>query len=213
MKFNIHKWQREVKVPETFSNLELWQTRRRGFLRAAIIGGAASQLAFVTSCDSAEEEGNEILSGKQVAVLKSVISILFPDDGNGPGTKEINAFDYIMWVLRDTLNRKPEDNDYIIEGLDWANDTSNEVYFCEYAELDQDQKDALVELFTKLDWGKNWSAAMLMLIFEALLLDPLYGGNTNEIGWKWLNHTAGYPRPTEANRYERIMERQMKMKP
>jgi gluconate 2-dehydrogenase gamma chain len=79
--------------------------------------------------------------------------------------------------------------------------------------LDQEQKEALVGLFTQLDWGKNWCAAMLMLIFEALLLDPLYGGNTNEAGWKWLKHTAGYPRPTEANRYERIMERQMKMKP
>jgi len=212
MDSDLIKFQAERTIPDTFQNLALWQTRRRGFLRAAVVSGAASQLLWLQSCKS-EEEANEILTSQQVTILKSVLGLLFPSDGNGPGAEDINAFGYVMWVLRDTLNRKPEDNDFIIEGLDWAEETAQEVYFCSYTECDEEKKSALVDLFTGLNWGETWCAAMIALIFEALLLDPIYGGNTNEAGWKWLNHTAGFPRPTEANRYERIMERQMKMKP
>ncbi|MCG8575072.1 MAG: gluconate 2-dehydrogenase subunit 3 family protein [Flavobacteriales bacterium] len=205
---------RELDIPDAFKNLERWQSRRRTFLKAALIGGAMSQMAFLESCTSPQidEEGNHLLSGEQVQILKSILLILFPDDGNGPSAEDINAFGYIMWVLDDSLNRKEEDNEYIIEGLDWANETAQELYFMDYNELEQKQKEAIVGHFTKLEWGKNWSSAVIILILEALLLDPIYGGNTNEVGWNWLNHTAGVPRPTESLRYERIMERQMKLK-
>ena len=53
---------------------------------------------------------------------------------------------------------------------------------------------------------------MVTLLFEALLLDPLYGGNKEEKGWKWLNHTPGFPRPTEELRYEVLMKKQLKIK-
>ncbi len=116
-----------------------------------------------------------------------------------------------MWVLHDSLNRKTEDNEYIIEGIDWANETAKEIYFTPTIELNTEQKEALVGKFTELNWGKTWSSIMITLIFEALLRDPIYGGNTNEAGWNWLNHTPGFPRPTEELRYERIMEKQMKI--
>jgi len=45
---------------------------------------------------------------------------------------------------------------------------------------------------------------MLTLIFEALLLDPIYGVNTNNIGWNWLNHDPGVPRPNKENMYPTI---------
>jgi len=42
---------------------------------------------------------------------------------------------------------------------------------------------------------------VLGYIFEALLVDPVYGGNPNGIGWKWLEHQPGLPRPTADKRY------------
>ena len=204
---------RERPIPDTFQNLELWQTKRRTFLKAALVGGALTQIAFLQSCNTTElEEGNDVLNAEQATILKSILNILFPDDGNGPSLDAINGYGYVMWVLHDTLNRKPEDNEYIIEGLDWADETAQELYFTKYIELEQKQKEALVDHFTKLKWGKSWCSAMVILIMEALLLDPLYGGNKDEARWNWLNHTPGIPRPTEALRYERIMERQMKLK-
>ena len=113
-----------------------------------------------------------------------------------------------MWVLHDSLDRKTEDNSYIIEGLDWANETAQEIYFKPFVELDEKEKEALIGKFTLLDWGENWSSMLITLILEALVLDPIYGGNTNEAGWTWLEHIPGYPRPTEENRYENIKVQQ-----
>ena len=41
-------------------------------------------------------------------------------------------------------------------------------------------------------------------LLEALLADPVYGGNTDEVGWKWLGYTAGFPRPPIGKRYFEI---------
>ncbi|NOQ71669.1 MAG: hypothetical protein GQ574_06695 [Crocinitomix sp.] len=202
---------RKKTIPSTFQNIEKWETNRRTFLRGALIAGALTQITAFTSCSKQLREGNEILTAEQSTILFDVLNIFFPDDGNGPSIEEINAFGYIMWVLQDTLNRKTSENDYIIEGIDWANETAEEIYFTPFVELDQKQKEALVGKFTELNWGKNWSSVLITLICEAVLLDPLYGGNTNEVGWEWLNHTPGFPRPTEELRYERIMEKQMKI--
>ena len=202
---------RKKTIPSAFQNIEKWETNRRIFLRGALIAGALTQITAFTSCSKQLREANEILTAEQSTILYDVLSIFFPDDGNGPSVDEINAFGYILWVLQDTLNRKTSENEYIIEGIDWANETAEEIYFTPFVELDQEQKEALVGKFTELNWGKNWSSVLITLICEAVLLDPIYGGNTNEAGWKWLNHTPGFPGPTEELRYERIMEKQMKI--
>lgn len=201
----------ERTIPDTFKNLENWETNRRTFLRGALVAGAMTQIGLFTSCSAELEEANDLLTAEQSTILTQILDLFFPNDGNGPSAKDINAFGYIMWVLHDSLNRKTEDNEYIIEGLDWANETAQEIYFKPFVELNQEEREVLVGKFTQLNWGKSWSSVMITLIFEALLLDPIYGGNTDELGWKWLNHTPGHPRPTEENRYERIMERQMKL--
>lgn len=199
-------------IPKEYLDIEKWQTDRRSFLRGALVASAMTQIGFFTSCSVKLKEGNDLLTPEQATILDDIINIFFPDDGNGPSAEDINAFGYVMWVLHDTLNRKIEDNAYIIVGLNWADETAQEIYFAPFVELSQEQKENLVGEFTKMKWGSNWSSMMITLILEALVLDPIYGGNTNEVGWTWLNHTPGYPRPSETNRYERIMERQMKLK-
>ena len=198
-------------IPNRYLDLEQWQTDRRKFLRGALLAGAMTQIGFFTSCSTKLKEGNDLLTAEQATILNDVLNIFFPNDGNGPDAEDINAFGYVMWVLHDTLNRKIEDNAYILVGLNWADETAQEIYFSPFVELSQEQKEALVGKFTELDWGKNWSSMIITLILEALVLDPIYGGNKNEAGWNWLNHTPGFPRPTEENRYGRIMEKQMKL--
>lgn len=199
---------RKKKIPDTFQNLEKWETSRRSFLRSALIAGAMTQIATFTSCAPNLKEGNDLLSAEQATILNDILAVFFPNDGNGPSYTDINAFGYIMWVLHDSLDRKTEDNSYIIEGLDWANETAQEIYFKPFVELDEKEKEALIGKFTVLDWGENWSSMLITLILEALVLDPIYGGNKNEAGWTWLEHIPGYPRPTEENRYEKIKVQQ-----
>jgi hypothetical protein len=211
MKEEINRIKKK-QIPDLYQNLTTWETNRRTFLKGALLTGALTQISLFTSCSTELEKGNDLLTAEQATILTNVIDVFFPDDGNGPGAKDINAFGYIMWVLHDSLGRSTEDNDYILEGIQWADDTAQELYFKPFVELSDEEKKALIGIFTELDWGKNWSSVIIFLILEALLLDPLYGGNVNEVGWNWLNHTPGYPRPTEENRYERIMEKQLKLK-
>jgi gluconate 2-dehydrogenase gamma chain len=192
-------------IPDTFANLDKWETNRRSFLRAALVAGAASQLAWFTSCSKQLEEANDYLTAEQSTVLKSILLIIFPSDGNGPSADDLNTFGYVMWSLADTFKFQ-EDKDYIIEGLDWASEKSQELYFDKYSNLDQEQKEALVKQFVDLKWGKNWMSVMVTLTMESVLLDPLYGGNVDEQGWNWLEHKPGLPRPTEKTRLESFME-------
>lgn len=197
----------ERNIPDTFSNLESWELNRRKFLKGLLVAGAASQLAFIQSCDRSKVllEGNDLLSAEQATTLDRILTIIFPDDGNGPSAKDLKAFEYVMWVLHDQFRREPEDNEYIIEGLDWANETAVEIYEEKFTELEDERQEKLVGLFTELDWGENWMSVMVTLVLEALLMDPIYGCNPDGIGWTWLNHITGQPQPTEGTRYENLL--------
>lgn len=193
------------KTPELFQNIEKWELNRRSFLHSALVAGAASQIAFFTSCSTQLEEANEHLTAEQSTILKAVIMGIFPDDGNGPSADDLNTFGYIMWVLSDNY-KKQEDRDYIIEGLDWANKQAKELYFEDFVNLSADQQNALIKLFTEHSWGKSWMSVMVTFVMESALLDPIYGGNKDEAGWKWLDHKPGMPRPDEGTRLESFIE-------
>jgi gluconate 2-dehydrogenase gamma chain len=201
----------DPKLNKLIEDMEVWQLNRRNFLRNALIAGAMTQIASFTSCSTTLKKGNDLLTGAQSVTLDTVLAILFPDDGNGPGADDINAFGYFIWVLQDELNRKPEANSFIIEGLDWLNNEAIKEERQVFYELSPTKRSAFIDQIAKTKFGKNWVSAMVSLIFEALLLDPIYGGNKDEQGWKWLNHQPGYPRPTEEQRYEVFMKRQMKI--
>ena len=55
--------------------------------------------------------------------------------------------------------------------------------------------------------GENWVSTLLFYICEALLTDPIYGGNPNGIGWAWLAHQPGFPRPSPEQSYGVLHER------
>lgn len=196
----------KIKTPDAFSNLKHWQVNRRAFLRSTMIAGAASQIALFTSCSAQLEEANEFLTAEQSTILKSVLLIILPDDGNGPSADDLNSFGYIMWVLSDGY-RQQKENEFIIEGLDWANDTAQEIYGENYFDLSEKEQQKLVKLFTEMDYGENWMNVMVSLSIESLISDPIYGGNKDELGWKWLNHVPGNPRASEKTRYDVIMQK------
>ena len=39
---------------------------------------------------------------------------------------------------------------------------------------------------------------------EALLADPVYGGNFDQTGWRWLSHQPGFPRPSADKTWYRL---------
>ena len=191
------------KLPFTIRNSVNWELNRKQFLKSILLGSAVTQIPFAELLGQVTPN-NEILSSGQVEILQSVQEILFPSDENGPGIIEINATEYLVWILSDK-NKDPEEIEYIINGIGWVNETAEENYQKKYLDLSQLEREQLIAFISKESWGESWLSVILSFIFEALLCDPQYGGNLNNVGSKWLDHQPGQPRPTAELLYPEIL--------
>jgi len=183
-----------------------WELSRKEFIRSLLVIGVSTSIPFLTSCETKEEP--EVfdcspLSAEQLKVLQAVQLVLFPKEGNGPSALQINADKWIVYVLNDPRDPQRE-KDFILENLKRLNQFSKETHDKAYDLLSTDQQENLLDLFFQDRNQKRWGSRMLTLIFEALLLDPIYGVNPDSIGWDWLNHNPGMPRPNNHNIYPTI---------
>lgn len=140
------------------------------------------------------------LSKNQEETLKAVQRHLFPATETAPGADEINALAYLQLVLLDPA-LDPRDQEFLVNGIGWLEEECQKVFSAAFTGLEYQQKEQILREIEKSNWGERWLSNLLKYIFEALLTDPLYGGNPDNIGWKWLSHTPGIPRPSKANRY------------
>lgn len=129
-------------------------------------------------------------------ILKEVQNHIFPKNKDVPGAEDVNAFEYLQIVLLDeTLDIR--DRKYLINGGIWLEEEVQKKYDKSFVELKSSEKEVILKEISNTRWGKRWLSSLLNYIFEALLADPIYAVNTNSIGWKWLGHKPGYPRPKE----------------
>jgi gluconate 2-dehydrogenase gamma chain len=143
----------------------------------------------------------ESFTDTQKQTLQAVQWHLFPDDGDGPSAKDINALKYLQWALKDPENQADGDGEFIIKGLDSLQHQSKKSHGKYFLALNQQQQYQQLKQIEQTKLGENWLSLLIYYLIEALLLDPVYGGNPNGIGWKWLGHPAGYPRPTQGHTY------------
>lgn len=190
-------------IPEKFKNPDVWQLSRKKFIRSIIVAGFLSNLPSIKIAGKTISETDK-LSANQLSIITSVQDILFPSDSNGPGSYDIMADKYLLWVLSDE-RMDPEEIEYIINGADWVDETAEENFSKPYLKLSQSEKETLIALISQEGWGSSWLSVILTFIFEALLSDPQYGGNPEKIGWDWLNHNPGNPRPTDTLLYPKIL--------
>lgn len=137
----------------------------------------------------------------QHKVLDAVQMQLFPDDGNGPGARELNAMTYLEWAMTDQKNIEDGDPEFIAKGIGWLDDLSEQTQGDRFIKLLDKQQDKVLKQIAKSQAGENWLSLLMYYLAEALMLDPVYGGNPEMIGWKWLEHQAGFPRPVAGKTY------------
>ena len=178
-------------------------TRRR-FFKTLVWSGVAVQVAYFPSC-SVDRTNTRPLSKKQFSNLQSMLSVLFPEDGNGPGALRLQADQYILWVLNDP-RMSDQEKDFIKMGLTRLEEQAKSTYGSSFHKLEAEESAALTATLTDEKWGENWMSLLLTYVIEALISDPIYGFNENGIGWDWLGHVAGIPRPTDENKYDAIFE-------
>ncbi len=143
------------------------------------------------------------LSDKEMYIISTIQDILLPVEGEGPGAREIKADTYLQWVLKDP-DMDPEDSKYIIDGIRWTDESAEEIFGLPYTELSADQRMILVNRIIEDGWGDSWLSMLVNYLMEALMADPIYGGNPDEKAWKWLGHYPGYPRPKRKTAYWEI---------
>lgn len=193
---------------------------RRTFIKGSV---AASLLASIAACKPSTEEygktdktiskklinqssDNVVLSDhtfshKQHIDLQSVYMRLFPDDGDGPSADDINVLTYLEWAMTDENNAADGDPEFIIKGLGWLNQFANDDHGKDFVDLDSITQDKIITATAKSDAGRNWLSILIYYLIEALTLDPFYGGNTNGVGWQWLQYQGGFPHPATGKTY------------
>lgn len=141
----------------------------------------------------------------QSTTLKVVQQHLFPDEAVGeksPSAKDINALPYLAWALTDEKNKADGDPEFITKGIGWLNALAKQIHQQDFIQLNTQQQEKIITQISHSQAGENWLSTLIYYLTEALLLDPIYGGNPNEIGWQWLQHQAGFPRPVLGKTYQ-----------
>ena len=132
--------------------------------------------------------------------LAEVQEHLFPADKHSPGSRDINALGFLRNML-DTPDMDPEEKSFIVQGVGWLNDLSIKNYKVSFNKLNSDNKEIVLRQIESSRAGSRWLSLMMGYLIEALLSDPVYGGNKEAKGWKWLEHIPGFPTPTTEQVY------------
>ncbi len=175
-----------------------WQ--RRAFLRAGLKTATAVALApYLGSLAGCSDHANlnnstEVLSQTPWPTIAAVQDHLFPHDATSPGANDIHAAGYLYQVLQ-TADFDPEEKQFILDGVQQLDKVSHELHHNAFLQLNTSQREAVVQEVATYRVGDRWLGALLTYILEALLSDPVYGGNPDGIGWRWLEHIPGFPRP------------------
>jgi len=156
--------------------------KRRVFLVATVVAGTALALL--------PQRAKSNIKLELFKTLEAVQQVLFPEGLDAPSARAFGATAYLANVSTDSSFLK-SDLRFLKRGAqELMNEHNNFLTL-----TPKEQEEALREFVDNNDMGQNWVSFVLYFTIEALLADPLYWGNRNESGWKWLNHHAGLPRP------------------
>ncbi len=179
--------------------------KRRTFLIATgSLSVSSSSLLIATEADPIEPALNpRFIQSKQTVELDITVqqwetiaaaqAHLFPAESDSPGASDVNAQDYLYAILADA-NREDADRKLVKQGTIKLDEISQQQFKKSFVALNQFDRETSLRTFEQ-DGGRAWIMTVLGYIFEALLADPIYGGNPQTIGWQWLQHNPGFPRP------------------
>lgn len=175
---------------------------RREFLRYATELGIVLSAPWPLSVASSPEAGLEGagLDRRQWNTIAEVQRHLFPAELQSPGAFEINAAPYLFFVLADQ-RLDAEERESIPAGLVQFESLLQTCHGERFTAMNETQREQVLREFETSALGRQWITRLLGYIFEALLTDPVYGGNPDGIGWQWLGHRPGFPRPPSRNGY------------
>ena len=155
---------------------------RRVFITSSILAGTA----FVLLPQGAKTSINI----EPFKVMEAVQEVLFPKGLNAPSASEFGATNYLLTVSTHA-SFWGEDLTFLSHGATLLIEYENN-----FLKMNPEEKNKALRNFVNGNTkGESWLSLLLFYTLEALLSDPIYGGNKNELGWKWIGHKTGQPRP------------------
>ncbi|VAW59565.1 hypothetical protein MNBD_GAMMA11-2033 [hydrothermal vent metagenome] len=149
-----------------------------------------------TKAVSGQNEDNSYKDLKEPwLTIAEVQEHLFPADKTSPGAKDINALRFLR-NMQQAPDSDTEEKDFIQKGVGWLNDLSVKNHQKVFRQLSSKDRESVLRTIEGSRAGSRWLSLMMTSLIEALLSDPVYGGNQQAKGWKWLEHKPGFPTPT-----------------
>jgi len=180
---------------------------RRQFLQLVAATGASLPLGQLCAKQSGPETRSETSPYENLKdpwlSLAEVQQHLLPTEKNAPGARDIHA----LVFLRNMLNAPDSDAEergFILKGVDWLNDLSVKNHQQIFRKLSPEKKEKVLRRIETSRAGSRWLSLMMSYLIEALLSDPVYGGNRDGKGWAWLEHQPGFPSPTADKLYYKL---------
>lgn len=197
----LDKWDAEFS-PALFKKHKHLKSRREFLTRIMTLSAGVSLIpaAVLAKQNDRHAVPVEELQQQPWLTLSEVQGHLFPKTQGSPGAGDINAIAYLK-VMLDAPDMDTEERNLILKGVDWLEGIAVELKQKPFAKLNTEDREQVLRRISKSRSGENWLSYLMTYIVEALLSDPVYGGNPDGIGWKWLQHQPGFPRPPQNKKY------------
>ena len=145
--------------------------------------------------------GGRALVGPDWWTLYAAQDVLLPSDPGAPGARDANATGYVDALLLDP-DVDPDDKQTLRDGLAWLQASARARGDRPFDALDEAARDAILVEYRRTDGGAYWLWLVIGWTIEALLGDPIHGGNPRGVGWSWIGYQPGQPRPKGAPEIE-----------
>ncbi|MDX1294798.1 MAG: gluconate 2-dehydrogenase subunit 3 family protein [Sulfurimonadaceae bacterium] len=129
--------------------------------------------------------------------LEAVQQHLLPGGNGAPSARQVRATNYLYMTMRHS-SFDYEIRDFVLQGALWAESEAVGLYGRSFDLLKAGEQARICQILVhEYGRGESWLSTLISYTLEALLSDPIYGGNVDEAGWKWLGHVPGTPRPKQ----------------
>ncbi len=167
---------------------------RRTFLArasaaAALLSGCGAR---PIRCDTPQAGPGQRLDPLEWRTVQAAQEVILPSKPGSPGAREVQATAYLDAAL--AFGAQPGECETVKRGAHRLDALAVERGAFDYAALDAADAGAVLRQMLKT-YGNEWFVVVLGYTLEAFLGDPVHGGNPDGIGWKWVGHAPGWPRP------------------
>ncbi|MBE9560740.1 MAG: gluconate 2-dehydrogenase subunit 3 family protein [Proteobacteria bacterium] len=198
---------------KSHKNIDL--SRREFMTRMGLLGALALTYPSAALAQLRQLKAEQPLADWQTETdwqtLAQVQEVLFPAGEDTPGADDIGATIYLHNAIENP-NADIEDKDFIFRGIGWLDGLTQERHKKTFLQLDAAMQEDIIEVIVKSRAGRSWVSTLLTYTLEALLMDPVYGGNKKGIGWQWLNHQPGYPAPPADRTWDKLLQERYKLR-